>query len=373
MLRRPPTGTRAWRSCPLWPTRSATRTSNSASCSDAPLRSGCPTRRIWRRSSHGASAGSPPMRATAGPSSTRASSSGRTSCGAARRVVQPRRVRSTWTERRRPTSGPVSWPTSSDDIAQPWPRRPGSSGSSRSPRPAWFVERWARGEADRSSRASPRARSRWTSWPSSSWRPRSTRGHGCYERALELFDQIGDRRGVMSAIIAMAYITLRARDPPSRRREANRGDPSARFADGVAHAAERARRWRRRRCSTASQVFARAKVVPGPRALEGRGGASRRRADGRSLAEFAAAGGVAADAPGAGRRRGGGAVARSGREAATRAPTPLGHASWSSGAGVAKAAAGDAEAMREHLERAVRLANEQGRPAAAARRSRHWR
>jgi ATP/maltotriose-dependent transcriptional regulator MalT len=51
-------------------------------------------------------------------------------------------------------------------------------------------------------------------------------------------------------------------------------------------------------------------------------------------------------------------------EAAAAAPTPLRARQLEIVRGTTRAAAGDAAAMRDHLERAVRLATEQGRPAA---------
>jgi hypothetical protein len=49
--------------------------------------------------------------------------------------------------------------------------------------------------------------------------------------------------------------------------------------------------------------------------------------------------------------------------AAQAAPTPLRARQLETWRGIARAAAGDSRAMRDHLERAVRLAGEQGRPA----------
>src|SRR5262249_50396686 len=51
-------------------------------------------------------------------------------------------------------------------------------------------------------------------------------------------------------------------------------------------------------------------------------------------------------------------------EAASAAPTPLRARQLETARGLSRAAAGDTVAMQDHLERAVLLASEQGRPAA---------
>ena len=183
-----------------------------------------------------------------------------------------------------------------------------------------------------------------------------------YERAIELFDQIGDRRGVMSTIIAQAYVTLAldlhvlgaakrieairrlAMQMNSLTRESERAAAEAHMLYGV-------------------QVFARAKVVPDLALSRGEEAHRQARLLGNRSVEFASALGLAAthlelgDVQEAERwldRAAGDTVA---------APTPLRARQLDTARGVARAAEGDADGMREHLERAVRLATEQGRPA----------
>ena len=55
---------------------------------------------------------------------------------------------------------------------------------------------------------------------------RMCRAFGRYERAIELFEQVGDRRGVMSAIIARAYVSSAPTSISLGRRAAHRGDPA---------------------------------------------------------------------------------------------------------------------------------------------------
>jgi DNA-binding CsgD family transcriptional regulator len=184
-----------------------------------------------------------------------------------------------------------------------------------------------------------------------------------YERAIELFEEIGDRRGLMSAIIARAYVTFAvdihfrasakrveeirrlATQMTSLTRESERAVAEAQMLYGV-------------------HVFARAKVVP-DLALS-RGEEAHRQAQllgDRSL-EFAAAAGLAethlelGDVPEAGR------WLDCAAEAAAAAPTSLRARQLEVLRGRARGAAGDADGLRQHMERAVRLATEQGRPAA---------
>ena len=72
------------------------------------------------------------------------------------------------------------------------------------------------------------------------------------QRALELFEQLGDRRGAMSTIIALAYLNWAA--------DIHFGTNSARHIEEIrrltsrhegVHERERARARSRRRCSTA--------------------------------------------------------------------------------------------------------------------------
>jgi DNA-binding CsgD family transcriptional regulator/tetratricopeptide (TPR) repeat protein len=184
-----------------------------------------------------------------------------------------------------------------------------------------------------------------------------------YERAIELFEQVGDRRGVMSAIIARAYVTFAidihflgaakrieairrlATQMTSLTKESERASVEAQVLYGV-------------------HVFARAKVVPDLALSRGEAAHRQARLLGNRSLEFASAAGVALTYLELGD------VGEAERwldvagEAATAVPTPLRARQLEVGRGLARAAAGDAAGMREHLQRAVRLATEQGRPAA---------
>ena len=163
-----------------------------------------------------------------------------------------------------------------------------------------------------------------------------------YERAIELFDQIGDRRGVMSAIIARAYVNFAidlhilgaaSRIEEIRRlsaqltsltRESERATVEAKMLFGV-------------------QVFARAKVVPDLALSRGEDAHRHARLLGDRSLEFAAAAGLALDASraGGGRRRRACGSARA-AEAAAADPTPASGAAARDRAGNVRAAAGDA-------------------------------
>jgi DNA-binding NarL/FixJ family response regulator len=184
-----------------------------------------------------------------------------------------------------------------------------------------------------------------------------------YERAIELFEHVGDRRGVMSAIIARAYVDFAidihllgaakrieeirrlATQLTSLTRESERAEVEAQMLYGV-------------------HVFARAKVVPDLALSRGEEAHRHARLLGDRSLEFAAAAGLAlthlelGDVDQAERW-----LDRAAEEAAV-APTPLRARQLELARGKARAGAGDAEGMREHLERAVRLATDQGRPAA---------
>jgi DNA-binding NarL/FixJ family response regulator len=192
--------------------------------------------------------------------------------------------------------------------------------------------------------------------------PLIAEGVARYERAIELFEQIGDRRGVMSAIIARAYVTFAidihllgaakrieeirrlATQMTSLTRESDRAAAEAQMLYGV-------------------HVFARAKVVPDLALSRGEEAHRQARMLGDRSLEFAAAAGVAATHLELGHLDEAERWLDRAAEAAASAPTPLRARQLEVARGLTCARAGDAGGMLEHLERAVRLATEQGRPA----------
>jgi DNA-binding CsgD family transcriptional regulator len=184
-----------------------------------------------------------------------------------------------------------------------------------------------------------------------------------YERAIELFDEIGDRRGVMSAIVARAYVSFAVdihllgaarRIEEIRRltaqltsltRESERASVEAHMLFG-------------------SQVFSRAKVVPDLALSRGEEAHRHARLLGDRSLEFAAANGLALTHLELGEVDEAERWLDRAAEAAILDPTPLRARQLESTRGMIRAAAGDAQGLRRHLERAVQLAAEQGRPAA---------
>jgi DNA-binding CsgD family transcriptional regulator len=184
-----------------------------------------------------------------------------------------------------------------------------------------------------------------------------------YERAAELFEEAGDRRGVMSSIIALGYVSF-ALDihlfGAARRieeikrlsqqlhllsRESERESAEVQMLYGV-------------------HVFARAKVVPDLALSRGEEGFHQARVLGDRSLEFALASGLALTYVELGEvEEAEGWLARA-ADVASAAPTPLRTRQLEAARGAVRAAAGDGEGMRAHLERAVGLAREQGRPAA---------
>jgi DNA-binding CsgD family transcriptional regulator len=184
------------------------------------------------------------------------------------------------------------------------------------------------------------------------------------QRALELFERIGDRRGAMSTIIAMAYLSW---------------GPDIHLGPGAARHIEEIRRLSSRMESLTKEseralaegqmlygahVFARAKVIPDLALSRGEETYRHARVIGDRSLEFAGAGGAALANLDLGEIGQAQMWLDRAASAAAEAPTPLRARHLETWRGMAHAAAGDAGGMRRHLERAVQLATEQGRPAA---------
>ena len=185
-----------------------------------------------------------------------------------------------------------------------------------------------------------------------------------FEKALELYERVGDRRGAMSALIALAYTSW---------------GPDIHFGSGAGRHIEEIRRVFSRlegmtkeseRSLAEAQmlygvhVFSRAKVIPDLALQRGEDTYRHARLIGDPALEFLAAGGTALAHLDLGE------VDRAeewlDRAAATAAanPTPFRARQLEMWRGSWRAAAGDADGMRSHLERAAQLAVDQGRSAA---------
>jgi DNA-binding NarL/FixJ family response regulator len=193
--------------------------------------------------------------------------------------------------------------------------------------------------------------------------PHLQRATARFQEAIELFDQVGDRRGLMSSIISLAYIHVGLDvhiDGPIQRIEEIR-----RLATQLSSLSRQSDKVRDEvQMLYGTHVFARAKGVPDLALSRGMEASEKARDLGDRVLEFPATVGVVlahldlCDVEEAERW-----LDRVAAIAAA-APTPLRARQLEVLRGMARAAARDAMGMRHHLERAVELATEQGRPAA---------
>jgi len=182
-------------------------------------------------------------------------------------------------------------------------------------------------------------------------------------RALELFERLGDRRGVMSSIIAMAYLDF-GPDVHMGPNAAQRIEEIRRLSTRLrALAKESERAAADAQMAYGVHVFARAKVTPDLAVSRGEEAyhAAKILAD-RSL-EFLAAGGTAMAVLDLGDVGAADRWLDLAAEAASAEPTPLRARRLELWRALARGRAGDAQAMRAHFDRALRLATDQGRPA----------
>jgi DNA-binding NarL/FixJ family response regulator/tetratricopeptide (TPR) repeat protein len=182
-------------------------------------------------------------------------------------------------------------------------------------------------------------------------------------RALEIFERIGDRQGVMSTIIAIAYLSWGPEVHLGG--SAKRIEEMRRLATRMkSFTKESERQLAEAQMLFGAQVYAQAKVFPDVALEKGTESYAAARAIGDHSIEFASAGGMALTCAELGAAEE--AERWLGRAAAVASvePTPLRARKIESWRGLVMAAAGDVDGMREHLERAVKLATEQGRPAA---------
>jgi tetratricopeptide (TPR) repeat protein/DNA-binding CsgD family transcriptional regulator len=180
------------------------------------------------------------------------------------------------------------------------------------------------------------------------------------DRALAIFERLSDRTGVMSTVIAMAYARYGSAihfSSSARHLEEIRRVTSRLFE--MVTESERARLDLQMLFGV--HVFSRAKVVPDLALSRGEEAHRAAKLQGDRSIEFLAAGGVAlsllelGDVDGAERWLG---LAAS---AASNAPSPTRARQLETWRGMARAAAGDVDGMRRHLERAVAIATEAGR------------
>jgi DNA-binding CsgD family transcriptional regulator len=185
-----------------------------------------------------------------------------------------------------------------------------------------------------------------------------------FERAMELYERAGDRRGAMSSIIALAYVSWA---------------PDIHFGSGAGRHIEEIRRLASRMDTMTKEseralaeaqmlygahVFSRAKVVPDLAVSRGEEAYRQARVIGDRALEFLAAGGTAMahlDLDDVDAAKG---WLERAAVAAAEAPTPFRARMLEMWRGLWRSATGDAAGMRAHLERAVQFAADQGLTAA---------
>ncbi len=185
-----------------------------------------------------------------------------------------------------------------------------------------------------------------------------------FQEALELFERLGDRRGEMSTIIAMGYLTWGA--------DIHFGSDAAKHIEEIRRIVSTMKTFTNEseRAAFDAQMlygvhlFARAKVIPDLAISRGEQAYERARSIGDKSLEFLSAGGTALALADIGEVEQAKVWLDRAAATAIESPTPLRARRLESWRGLAHARAGDAERMRHHLERASDLAAERGHPAA---------
>ncbi|MGA9159908.1 MAG: AAA family ATPase, partial [Actinomycetota bacterium] len=170
-----------------------------------------------------------------------------------------------------------------------------------------------------------------------------------FEAALELYERLGDRRGAMSTIIAMGYLSWAA--------DIHLGSNAARHIEEIRRLtfAMRAFTNESERVAFEAQmlygvhVFARAKVIPDLAVSRGGQAFAKAQEIGDRSLEFLAAGGTALALFDLGAVEEGRAWLDRAAATALESPTPLRARRLETWRGLAFASAGDAEQMRRHL------------------------
>jgi tetratricopeptide (TPR) repeat protein/DNA-binding CsgD family transcriptional regulator len=193
--------------------------------------------------------------------------------------------------------------------------------------------------------------------------PRFMESRQRLEEALAIFERIGDRRGAMSTIIALGYLswapdihlgTNSGRHIEEIRRLTSRMNALTKASDRVAIEAQ---------MLYGVHVFARAKVIPDLAVSRGEEAYLHASEIGDPALSFLAAGGTAMAYLDLGDLDSAGTWLDRAAAVASANPTPLRGRRIETWRGLASAAAGDIAEMRSHLERAVALAADDGRPS----------
>jgi DNA-binding NarL/FixJ family response regulator len=228
---------------------------------------------------------------------------------------------------------------------------------------AWFIERFHAGDHIEVLRRITAGEQLDDVLATSAIAPVVKEAQDHFRRALEIYERLCDRRGAMSTVIAIAFISYA---------------PEIHLSGSVKRIEEIRRLMTRMHSLTTdserakadaqmlfgSLVYSRAKGFPDAALTKGEEAYAAARGLGEASLEFASAGAVALVHAGLGNIEE--AELWLGRAAAvaSAAPTPFRARHLESWRGMVRSAAGDSDGMRQHLERAVQLAADQGLPSA---------
>jgi len=184
-----------------------------------------------------------------------------------------------------------------------------------------------------------------------------------FHRALTLYEELGDRQGMMASIIAMAYLSWAP--------DIHIGSDSARHIEEIrrlstqlsSFTSESQRAFAEVQMLYGVHVFARAKVIPDLALSRGAEAYERARTIGDRQLEFLSAGGTALSFLELGDPDEATGWLDRAATVAAESPTPSRARQLEQWQGMVHAARGDADGMRGHFERAVQMAAEQALPA----------
>ncbi|TAJ19813.1 MAG: hypothetical protein EPO65_05600 [Dehalococcoidia bacterium] len=227
----------------------------------------------------------------------------------------------------------------------------------------WFVERIAAGEHLGFIKALVEGQQMADIAPTLPIAPLIEEGGARLARALEIYERLGDRRGVMSTVVAMSVLAWA---------------PGIHLTGSVQHIEEIRRLSGRVKSFTreseraladvqmvfGAQVYAYSRGFADLVLTKGQEAYNAARAIGDRSLEFAVVGLVALQHAELGAIDDAGRWLDRAAAIATAAPTPLRALQLETWRGVVRAEAGDAVGLRRHLQQAVALAADQGKPAA---------
>ncbi len=190
--------------------------------------------------------------------------------------------------------------------------------------------------------------------------PNMYRAFELFQRALELYEELGDRRGAMSTIIALAYLSWAP--------DIHLGSGAARHIEEIRRLTSAAKAFTTESERAAfeaqmlygSHVFARAKVIPDMALQKGREAYRFAGEIGDRALQFLAAAGTALSLADLGEVNEARSWIDRAAAVATEHPSPYRARRLETCRGIVAAVAGDADAMRTHLERAVQQASDSG-------------